>query len=67
MNAMVMEEGCSASGKITGFIKMIGTHMQTINAQAKIISTAKKEAGKDKKQLHKDAAKIKAPQVSCDA
>jgi hypothetical protein len=27
MNAMVMEEGCTVSGKITGFIKMIGTHM----------------------------------------
>ena len=67
MTALIMEEGCTVSGKVTGFSKMIGTEMQTINAEARVISAAKKEAAKDKKQLQKEAAKIKAPQVSCDA
>jgi len=65
--AMVMEEDCTATGKITGFNKMIGAEMKTISAEAKIISKARKDAGKDKQQLHKDAAKITAPQASCAA
>ena len=65
--AMVMEEDCTAAGKITGFNKMIGAEMKAVNAEAKIISKARKEAGKDKQQLHKDAAKITAPQASCAA
>ena len=60
-----MEEDCTVTGKITGFNKMIGTQMKTINAQAKIINTARREAGKDKQQLFKDAALIKGPQASC--
>lgn len=62
-----MEEGCSATGKITGFNKMIGAEIRTVNAEAKVINLAKKEAGKDKKQLIKDAAKIATPQASCEA
>ena len=62
-----MEEDCSASGKVAGFNKKIGAEMRTVNAGAKVINAAKKEAGKDKKALHTAAAKIATPQASCDA
>lgn len=62
-----MEEGCSASGKIAGFNQKIGAEMRTVNAEAKVINSAKKEAGKDKKALQSAAAKIATPQASCDA